>query len=196
MNRKSTRLKMRTGCAPAVALALVAALTLGSVTAVAAADDAGPGDLLYPIDIAAENLRLDLAGSPEAEVELRAGFAAERIAEVQRLLQDGGLEAGELAVALAGLAAQKAAVADLVSQEEELKALAESLDDLFDQAEQELEASFRESRRAMRSRPRLSAAAYVGARNTCCTSPFSLACINRGSFARMLRILWTWQRCR
>jgi hypothetical protein len=36
---------------------------------------------------------------------------------------------------------------------------------------------------AMRSRPRLRAAAWVGARNTCCTSPFIFDCIRRGKLS-------------
>lgn len=48
----------------------------------------------------------------------------------------------------------------------------------------------------MSARPRFRATSSLGARKTCWTSRFIDACIRRGSFARIFRIVCTWQRCR
>ena len=64
---------------------LVALLTGGTVFA---ADQAAPGDLLYPLDRAIENLRLDLPGQPTGGEQLQARFAAERVEEAGILLQE------------------------------------------------------------------------------------------------------------
>lgn len=135
--------KHQSGFAPVVAVILIGTLVLGGVGTVAAADNAKPGDILYPIDTGIENLRINLATSSESEVELHTQFASERITEVQQVLQEEGVDPQGLNVALANLTAHKAAVAQLVAQETDLEARAQALDDLFDQREEELEAAFK-----------------------------------------------------
>jgi len=66
-----------------IASALVFSLLGGST--VAAANSAKPGDLLFPIDIAAEKVRIILATN-EAKDELRIKFAEERLGEARVLL--------------------------------------------------------------------------------------------------------------
>ena len=138
--------KSQSGFAPVVAIVLIAVLAFGGVGTVAAADNAKPGDILYPIDTGVENLRLSLSTNLENEVGLRTEFAAERITEVQQLLQERDVDPQGLNVALVNLTAHKAAVAQLVAQEQELKNRANALDDLFDQKEKELEAAFKEAK--------------------------------------------------
>ena len=145
-----TARKNQSGFAPVVAIVLIAVLTLGGVGTVTAADNAKPGDILYPIDTGVENLRISLATSSESEVELHTQFAAERITEVQQLLQEKGVDPQGLNVALANLTAHKVAVAKLVTQEQELDARANALDDLFDQKEEELEAAFKAAKRELK----------------------------------------------
>jgi RNA-binding protein YhbY len=67
-------------------LSLIMALMLGGGT-VYAANEARPGDALYGLDRAIENLRLSLAKKDSAD-ELRLRFAGERLTEIESLLSD------------------------------------------------------------------------------------------------------------
>lgn len=69
-----------------VLLAIIAVLGLGTGT-VMVADDAKPGNALFGIDRAVENIRLSLANDNRKN-ELRIAFAAERIEELEDLLDD------------------------------------------------------------------------------------------------------------
>ncbi len=146
MNRN----KYKSGFTPHAVVILIGTLILGSVGTVAAANNAKPGDILYPIDRGVENLRINLATSSESEVELHTQFASERITEVQQLLQDKGVDLQGLGVAISNLTFHKASVAKLIAQEAELEARAKALDDLFDQKEEELEATLNEAKRGLK----------------------------------------------
>lgn len=54
-----------------------------------------PGDLLYPVKIAAEKVQLGLATSDESKVNLQAKFAQVRLDELKALSQKIKLDAGE-----------------------------------------------------------------------------------------------------
>lgn len=63
-------------------LALAAALIVALPTvAFAVSEDALPGELMYPVKRAFEEVRLALAGSPADEAEVLLGIAAERLGE-------------------------------------------------------------------------------------------------------------------
>lgn len=147
---QSGRACQQAGFVPLVVLVIIGALGAGSVATVAVSDNAKPGDILFPIDTAVEELRLAVTTNPEAEVELRTQFAAERVAEVEAALQERGVEAPGLDVALANLTSHKAAVASLVAQQQS-KTQAKALDDLFEQKEQQLEAAFKEAKRDLKT---------------------------------------------
>lgn len=59
-------------------------LVSGSVAVTAASDSALPGDALYPVDRAVENVRLQLATSADAKAKLQVKFAGERFDEAQK----------------------------------------------------------------------------------------------------------------
>lgn len=67
------------------ALLIILAVIGGSAVAVGASNDAGPGDILYPIDIAIERVQLALS-KEENKDNLRLKFAQERLKEAQRAL--------------------------------------------------------------------------------------------------------------
>lgn len=74
-------------------------LAMGILTGAAyAADGAGPGDLLYPIDRGVEELQLRLAPDPEHSLRLLLRFADERVTESEQLAAEGDEE--NMAVAL------------------------------------------------------------------------------------------------
>lgn len=141
------------GIAPLVIILIVAGglLTAGTGTVVVA-DSAKPGDVLYGIDTAVENLRLTLTANPESEVELRTKIAAERVAEVEAILTERGVDAPGLEVALANLTQQRQAIADLVAAHAELKAKAKAIEDTIEQQERELEAVFEAARVPLKAR--------------------------------------------
>jgi len=68
-------------------IALIIALGAGGTAVVA--DNARPGDALFGIDRAVENMRISFAGD-EKKNELRIRFAEERIGEIDDLVDDDG----------------------------------------------------------------------------------------------------------
>jgi hypothetical protein len=67
---------------------VIGTVAVGGGAAVAAADSL-PGDALYPMKLAVEDLRLALASGPEAQVGLALDLADERLAEIEALLEEG-----------------------------------------------------------------------------------------------------------
>lgn len=59
----------------------------GSVATVAAADNAKPGDLLFPLDRAIENIQISLS-SDDKKDELKVKFAIERVEEIEEVIQE------------------------------------------------------------------------------------------------------------
>jgi hypothetical protein len=70
-------------------LAVVIGTTAVGGGAVWAASDSLPGDFIYPVKLTVENLRMDLARTPEAQVDLTLQFAEERVAEIQAMSETG-----------------------------------------------------------------------------------------------------------
>jgi len=73
----------------AVVLTLLLLFFGGAVGAAFASQNALPGEMLYPVKLAAEDLRLALAGTPQAEIDLLMQFAAVRVAEMNQLAAQG-----------------------------------------------------------------------------------------------------------
>lgn len=67
---------------------MVALLTLGSGITVVAANGAKPGDILFPIDLAAEKVQIALSTSATGRDNLRVQFARERLSEVQSIIEE------------------------------------------------------------------------------------------------------------
>jgi len=70
-----------------VTLFIVLALLVGAGGTVAASDSARPGDLLFPIDRAVEDIRATFA-STDNKVELKIKFSEERLDEIESILDD------------------------------------------------------------------------------------------------------------
>lgn len=111
----------------AILLALAAATTGGIVYA---SDGAAPGDPLYGVDRAVEQVRLALTAKPEAAIRLRLELAEERLLEVEELAGEGDLQDSEEALAAYG--EQIAEVARLLGTTEGLDE--EALSSLLDEA--------------------------------------------------------------
>jgi hypothetical protein len=71
----------------ATLLALVVILGGGGV--VVASNSALPGDTLYPVDQAVENIQIKLASSEDKKSELKVKFAEERLSEVETFVKRG-----------------------------------------------------------------------------------------------------------
>lgn len=85
---RGTRLGLSLRSAVAV-LALVVIVTLLGSGLVWAASDSLPGDLLYPVKLTTEDVRLALASGPGDQVNLALGFVEERAGEMQALAAAG-----------------------------------------------------------------------------------------------------------
>lgn len=85
----------------AVAGLLVALSLGGSGYVLAAADSSIPGDTLYPVKLAVEDMRLKTARTQKARVALEVEFASRRLYEVQQLATrpDQGVEHATVLVA-------------------------------------------------------------------------------------------------
>lgn len=80
-----------------LAIAAVLALTATTGGVAYAAHSSNPGDVLHGLDIAMENVQLNLAPDVASKVQLRLEFASERLAEAQQTFAENdvadGLEA-------------------------------------------------------------------------------------------------------
>src|SRR5512133_2811611 len=73
----------------AVVLVLIIALFVSSTGVALAAQDTIPGDNLYPVKLAVENLQLAVTTSAAGEARLRTDFAKRRLLEIQSLVLEG-----------------------------------------------------------------------------------------------------------
>jgi len=77
-----------------IALFLVVVVGIGSAGTYAAAESSRPGDFLFPVQRAIEDLRITLATDTQAE-ELRTAFARKRLLEIQSLIDAELLRLGD-----------------------------------------------------------------------------------------------------
>ncbi|MCA9361814.1 hypothetical protein KC906_00415, partial [Candidatus Kaiserbacteria bacterium] len=120
-----SRTKTMTG----VLVALV--VIVGTTGTVAASNDAKPGDLLFPIERAAERVQLAFAGEARL-AELPAQFSIERLAELREIISEE-TESTEAEVAASSSASTSASVTVRESGEERIaKAVTAVLDSLED----------------------------------------------------------------
>ena len=135
---KSSPLKMG-----ALVVGIVAVLGAGTVVA---ADPSKPGDLLYSIDRAAEQVQLAFSFSDDAKTDLHLSMAKERLTELQALFDEKDLNAPGIAVALANFEKEKHEASDLAKDsdrsqevEDELEGYQSTIDDLFEQQQKAIE---------------------------------------------------------
>lgn len=84
---KKEKVQVKNNPVLVVLLSIVILLALGT-TASYAADSAGPGDLLYPIDLLAEDVQSALTISDEKKIELEIEILKERVEELEALEDD------------------------------------------------------------------------------------------------------------
>lgn len=140
----------RNGFAPVIAVVIIAVLGIVSISTVAASNSSKPGDILYPIDTGVENLRLNLPTSPETEVNLRTKYATERVAEIQALLQEQGIDAPGLDVALANLTDHKTQIESLAAQNKELKNQVKELKAQLQDQSKEVKATYKTAKKDLK----------------------------------------------
>ena len=73
----------------AAIIAMVVGTTAMGGGVVMAAGNSLPGDILYPVKLGVEDVRMAVTADPAARAELALEFTAERTAEVERLLERG-----------------------------------------------------------------------------------------------------------
>lgn len=79
-----------------------------------ASQDALPGETLYPVKTLTEDVRSALTTDPVSKARLEISFAERRIAELQKLLEEKGVEPRGLEIAEARLQKNLARAADMV----------------------------------------------------------------------------------
>jgi hypothetical protein len=109
-------------------LGVLLLITLTGGTAFAA-DNAGPGDFLYDLDLAIEQIQLDLTTDVSQTAELRMNFAAERLLEAESKLNNGDIDHGN--AALEAYEQEMTLLSDLIAsqvgvEKEKLTALVET----------------------------------------------------------------------
>jgi hypothetical protein len=113
-NLRSTNLRSHRKYSLAqIAIAAVLAFCLVTGGVAYASDGAVPGDPLYGLDRALENIQLGLTSNPDAVAALRLKLAEERLAEAEDRLLAGDVENGQ--VALDAYGAEISALAQLVA---------------------------------------------------------------------------------
>src|SRR5687767_15014268 len=93
-------------------IAAVLALAATTAGAAYAANASNPGDVLHGLDIAMENVQLNLAPDVSSKVQLRLEFASERLDEAQAIFSEN--EASDGLEALDEYGAQISAIAQLI----------------------------------------------------------------------------------
>lgn len=152
MKKKNILLPAKFRTRPFLALAGVVAVSLLAGGTVRAANGSKPGDILYAVDTTTEKVRSILAFDPKNKANLAVDLANERVSEVQAITMEQEIKPADLNAALDGLAAQRAAVADLVIREADLKRLAKTYEDALDKEEAGLDAVFTEANRLLDAR--------------------------------------------
>ena len=116
------------GLQPIFTIVLVLILSFGVLVGGAqAADAAGPGDFLYPLDLFLEDLRYTFALSDEARIKLRLEFAEERISEANAQFGLGHFDEGNMALSAYEMQLQEIAILlnqTTISDVDELQSLA------------------------------------------------------------------------
>lgn len=138
--------KSESGFAPIiVVLALAGILVLSGVSVVGAANNSVPGDTLYPIDTGIEAIQLGLTNDPQTQLDLRTQFVAERLREAQQLLQEQGVGAPGIDVAIANLTKHETEINSLVSQNKTLQTKINDLESQLNKDRSSLEAGFQKA---------------------------------------------------
>ncbi|MAT43879.1 MAG: hypothetical protein CL609_16210 [Anaerolineaceae bacterium] len=75
---------------------IIALLLGGTGASVAAAQASMPGDLLYPVKILSEDIRLDLTANEENQFNLAMKFTQRRFDEIQTILEEEGTPSEEM----------------------------------------------------------------------------------------------------
>ncbi len=96
-----------------ISFLVVAVLSMGGL--VASADAAGPGDFLFGLDTAIEDLRLSLTRDDEKKAELRLEFATERLEELKIEIEGEG-DGQFIAQAIAAFEQALAAIEGLLDE--------------------------------------------------------------------------------
>ena len=93
--------RLQSGAARIVVIILVILLiAIASAGIIIASDTAIPGDPLYPVDTAIEDLRIVTATTSNQKTQLRVLYAKERVQEINYLLDEMGVYAPGLDIAL------------------------------------------------------------------------------------------------
>ncbi|MEK9208853.1 MAG: DUF5667 domain-containing protein, partial [Patescibacteria group bacterium] len=115
-----------------------------------------PESPFYFLDSLAETLQELLTLNTSAKARLQIGFAAERVAEIQKILETKGVEAKGLAVAQARLKSHLADAAAIVTDKrvkgENVRELAKELGDEFGASQAALAQTFDEQKRALEAK--------------------------------------------
>jgi hypothetical protein len=111
------------------AVALSALIVAAGMGATVASADSLPDDLLYPVKIAAEGVRLALAGAPQDRAAVELSIAEHRLVEAERLAMNGRVSDARVASAVYG--AHIAAAAAELSTEDEDSAVVAQLESSF-----------------------------------------------------------------
>lgn len=90
-----------------------------------AAQNTKPGDILYGIKLASENVRVALAFTDGMKKSTMLSIANERLEEVQQLLDEKSVDASGIQTALDNLEKEKSALLKLASSQDDAKSVTE-----------------------------------------------------------------------
>lgn len=127
-----------------------------------------PESTFYFLDTFGEFLREFFSFNPEGKARLQIAFAAERVAEIEVILETKGVDAKGLEVAQVRLQRNleriNAILADQKADGEDVSALAKELDDDFDGPKSALKEAFKAEKRALEAKEKELKAKIVEAR--------------------------------
>lgn len=128
-------------------LIAVAVLAAGGVGTTVAANYSRPGDLLYGLDRATEQVQLALAFTDGMKESTNLSLAKERLDEVKSLLSENDIDLDEVNEALKGFEENKSRIAALLANADAKHA--KEVDDEFELRENEITKEFEAKQKAI-----------------------------------------------
>lgn len=138
-----------------IIIALIAALVGGGGVTMASQNSL-PGDVLFPVKVLTEEARAAFAFDAKSEANLQMKFAARRVGELKDLLEQRGVDAGGIDIALARLEDNTARAAARIEVERrsgrEMSATAKQIDDSLFSNRKRVGELFSQQEKALESR--------------------------------------------
>lgn len=139
------------GVAHLILIGVIASLFVSGSGVVVASNGSKPGDALYSIDRATENVQLALSVTEGMKTTTHIAIAEERLLEVKALLAEKEVDAAGIDVALSNFEEHKARVGELLGDDGGVDAQEQELENKLDDKKSEIDKLFEGQQKSLES---------------------------------------------